>query len=117
DDVLVFGSFHELPVGLYRVGGLGSPQRAGRQVHVRGLYRRLDLVDADAAGGELVGVQLDTDRVLLRAVDHHLRDARDGRNALRHERLAVLVELVDGDRGRGDGDVEDGLVRRVHLLV
>ena len=56
------------------------------------------LVDADAPGRELLRVELDPHRVLLRAVHLHLRHAVDGREPLRQERLGVLVELRQRQR-------------------
>ena len=62
-------------------------------------------------------VELDAHRVLLRAVDLDLRDARDRRDALRHHDLAVLVELRQRQDLRGQRQVEDRLVGGIDLAV
>ena len=92
-------------------------ERAGREVHVRVPDRLGHLVDADAAAGERVRVDLDAHGVLLRAEDLHLRDAAHHRDALREQDLGVLVEGPERQRRRGEADVEDRLVGRVHLPV
>jgi hypothetical protein len=51
----------------------------------------LQFVDADSPAGELVGVGLDAHGKLLRAVDLHLGNAGDGRQALRELGFRVFV--------------------------
>ena len=65
-----------------------------------GLDRVLYFVDADAAGRQAVGIQLDADRVFLAAENLHLRYAADGGDALRHYSLGILIHGVDGQRSR-----------------
>ncbi len=107
----------QLAGGLDGEGLVAAVQRARRQVDVRALDGRRDLVDADAAGGERHRVELDAHGVLLRSEDLDLGDAVHRRDPLRHHRLAVLVELRERQRGRGQREVEDRLVGRVDLLV
>ena len=81
----------QLPGGLHREHAVLAVQRAGGQVDVRLRHRLLDLVDADAARGERVRVDLHAHRVLLLAEHLHLRHAADRRDALREVGLGVLV--------------------------
>ena len=69
------------------------------------------------ARGERARVELDAHRVLLRAEHLHLGHAADRRDALGEEGLRVLVDRVERQRGRGQRQVEDGLIGGVHLLV
>ena len=108
---------HELAVGLNGVRLLLAVERAGGQVHVRVLHRAGHLVNPDPAVRQLGRVELDAHGVLLRAVDEHLRHAAHLGDALRHERLAEFVELVERQVRRGERDEQDRLVGRVDLLV
>ena len=91
---------------MQRAGGLDRErllvafQPAGRQVRVAGLNGALHFVDADVARGERVGIHLHAHGVLLRAEDLHARHAADHRDALRQQRLGVLVDRVQRQRGR-----------------
>ena len=106
----------EEPAGrLDGVGAIAPLDDAGGQVRVGVADRRRHLLEADAPRSERARVELDAHRVLLRAEDRHLRDARHGRDTLRHEVHRVAVDLGERQGGRGEGEIEDGLVRRVHL--
>ena len=59
------------------------------------------------ARGELLRVELDPHRVLLRAVHLHLRHAVDRGEPLGQERLGVLVELRQRQRGATERVVQD----------
>jgi len=59
---------------------------------------RAHLIDSDTAVRKRAGIELHANRVLLTAENLHLRDARDHRDPLRHERLAVLVQLGELQR-------------------
>ena len=107
----------DLPVGLDGERRQRPVEDPRRQVDVGAAHGVGDLVDADAAAGELPRVDHDAHGVLLRAVDLDLRHARDGRDALRHHDLAVLVELGQRQRLRGQREVDHGLVGRVDLSV
>ncbi len=72
---------------------------AGGQIDVVGVDGGLDFVDADAAAGQCIGIDLDAHRVFLRAEDLHLRDAADRGDALRHHGFGEFVDCVDGQRG------------------
>ncbi len=117
DERAVLGRLRELAGGLHRVRRVLAPERPRRDVHVRGGDGGGSLVDSDAPVGERARVDLDAHGVFLRAEHLHLRDAGDRRDALRHDRLGVLVERREGERRRGEGDVEDGLVGRIDLLI
>ena len=58
DHRAVSGGVHQLAVGLHREGLVRPPQRARRQIGVVRLDRVLHFVDADAARGQQVGIQL-----------------------------------------------------------
>src|SRR5581483_575365 len=113
--VLVRGG--ELAGRLDRVRLLRPEEHPGRQVDVGRLDGLRDLVDAEAAARDRVRVELDAHRVLLRAEHLHLRDAAHHGDALRHHRLAVLVDLPHRERRRRERDVEDRLVGRIDLPV
>ena len=66
---------------------------ADRRVGVGGGDRRLHLVDADAARGQRVRIELDAHGVFLAAEDLHLADAVDGRQRRRDHLLGEGVEL------------------------
>ena len=117
DDRPVGGRLRQLAGGLDGEGRHRAVEDAGGEVDVGALDGRAHLVDADAAGGERPRVELDAHRVLLRAEDLDLGHAGDRRDPLRHHRLAVLVELRERQRRRGQREVEDRLVGRVDLLV
>ena len=65
-----------------------------------------DLVDADAARGQRVRIDLHAHRVLLLAEHLHLRDAVDRRDALREIGLGVLVDRRERQRRRGEREEE-----------
>ena len=64
-----------------------------------------------------VGIQLHAHGVFLRAVNLHARHAADHGDALRQQRLGILVHRVERQRGRGERQVEDRLLGRIHLLI
>ena len=105
------------PVAWTVYAGIRAPERPRRKVDVRGGDGGGDFVDADAPVGERTRVDLDSHGVFLRAEHLNLRDAGDRRDALRHDRLGVLVERRESERRRREGDVENRLVGRIHLLV
>ena len=107
----------ELAVRIDDVGLVRAPEGARGQVHVAAGDGADDLVDADLPQCERLRIELDAHRVLLRAVDLHLRDARHHRDALREERLAEFIELLQREGGGAEREVQDGRGCRVHLLV
>jgi len=56
---------------------------------------------AEAASGQGVGIELHMDRVGLRAINKHLGDAIYHRDALRHQRFAVIVHRRERQGIRG----------------
>ena len=58
----------------------------------------LHFVDADAARRQLVGIHLHAHGVFLLAEDLHARNAADHGDALRQQRLGVLVDRVERQR-------------------
>ena len=65
---------------------------ADRDVGIGRAERVGDLVEADAAGGQRVGVDLHAHGVFLRAEHQHLRDPAQARDALGEQRLGVFVD-------------------------
>ena len=84
----VIGRTQQLTVGLHRVRGVRSIHHARWQIHIAVRDSALHFVDADAARGELARIELNAHRVFLRAIDEHLGNTRDHRDALRHHRFA-----------------------------
>ncbi len=115
DHVLVLVGGHQLTGGLQREGLVRSDDRAGRHVDVPVAQRRFDFVDADLPRRERVRIELRVHGVFLAAEHLHLRDAADHRDALGDARLGVLVERPRRNRGRGDDEIENRLIGRVHL--
>jgi hypothetical protein len=105
----------ELAGRLQREAAVAVLQRAGREIDIGRAHRLGHFVDADTAAGQLLGVELDADGVLLRAEDLHLRHTADHRDALRDQRFAVLVERVERQRCRGEADVLNRLIGRIDL--
>ena len=117
DEGAIGGGVGELPRGLHVEGLIGAVEGSRREVHVALGDGLLDLVDADAPRGQRVGVELNAHGVLLRAEHLHLGHAVDRGDALRQQRLRVLVHDVQRQGRRAEGEVEDRLVGRVHLLI
>src|SRR3989441_630140 len=111
------GRVLELPVRLHRVGAVRAPQHARRQVDVAGVDRARHLVDPQRAAGQGLGIELDAHGVLGGAVHVDLRHAADRGQALRDERLGVLVQSGQRQRPRAQRVVDDRLVGWIHLLV
>ena len=106
DHAPVLGRIRQLTGGFDGEGLLGAVQFSGGKVAVVGLDGGLYFVDADAARGQAVRIQLDADRVFLAAEHLHLRYAADGGDALRHHSFGVLIHGVDGQRGRTEAQEE-----------
>ena len=83
----------ELAVRLHRERLVRPPKHSRRQIHVLAVDRVRDFVDADLPIGERRRIELHAHGVLLRAVHDDLRHPRHHRDALREDRLPVLVEL------------------------
>ena len=109
------GGVHQLPCGLDVVGRRRAEQLPGRQVDVPVRQRLIDLVDADPFGMQLVGIELDADRVLRCALHLHLRYAVHHRDARRDQRFCVIVEHRQRQRVRREINRDDRLVVRVVL--
>ena len=112
------------PVGFRRVelsagpdgeGALFAFQFAGRQVDVAGFQGLLHFVQPYLAGDQLAGVKLGTYRVLLCAEHLDLRYAVDHGDALRNQRVSVLVDHVERQGRRADGYKQHRLIRGVGL--
>ena len=93
-----------------------SSRPVGRLVLLR-LDGALHFVDADVAGGQRIGIHLHAHGVLLRAEDLHARDAADHGDALRQQRVGILVDRVHRQRRRIEREIKDRLLGRIHLLI
>ncbi len=111
------GGVHELAAGLHV---------HGRELAVQVPVGRLTCGTVDGVGHlfeahvtacQGLGVELHPHRVLLGAIDRDLGHAADHGDARGDDVVGVLVDHGHGLRGRGHGQVEDGRVGRVDLLV
>ena len=100
DDVAELVGVRQLGLRLDGQRLLGVLQRADRRVGVGRRDRRLHLVDADAARGQRVGIELDAHGIFLAAEDLHLRDAVDGRQRRRDHLLGEGVDVLAAARCR-----------------
>ena len=117
DERPVSGGVLELAVGLHHERLVRAEKGSGGQVDVGILDGVRHLINADAARGQRLGIKLHPHGVFLRSIQLHLRHAGDHGNALRHERVRVVID-GGGRKGVGvDRHVKDRLVRRVHFLV
>ena len=107
----------ELPRGLDRKGLMGAVEGPGGQVDVFFPDRVGHLVNPQAAAGQGLGVQLDAHRKLLLPEDLDLGHPVDHGNALGHEGVGIFVHGGQGQGLGGHRQVEDRLIRGVHLLV
>ena len=107
----------ELPVGLDRGGFVQTPQRSRRHADVLRANCGRDFIYADPAIGEGSGIELHAHGVFLAAIDLYLRDPRHHRDALRHERLAVLIKLRERHGLRGQRQIQDRLIGGIHLPI
>src|ERR1035438_3095516 len=114
-DRLVLVRVEQLAAGLEGKGALRTDDGAGGEVNVPVLERGFDFVDADLAGGESVRVHLHVHGVFLGALHLHLGDAADHGNALGDAGFGVLVEGPEGQGGRSQGEIENGLVGGIDL--
>ena len=94
---------------------LRALEAAGRQIDIAGLGGGLDLVDADAAGGQRIGIELDAHGEFLRAEDIHLGHARQARDALGEHGLGIFVHLLQRQGGRAQRQEQDRRIRGVDL--
>ncbi len=90
---------------------------AGRHVYIPMTQGIADLLQAHFARSQAVRVDLNAHRVLLGAVDLHLRNAADHRNLTRHQSFRILVERGHGHGRRRNAHVENRFRRRVLLVV
>ena len=106
---------HQLPAGLQGEGPLRPDNGAGGEVDVPGLEGGLDFVDADLPRRQRVRIHLRVNGVFLRAQHLHLGHAGNHGNALGDARFGVFVQRPERQRGRGEGEIEDGLIGGVDL--
>src|ERR1017187_9242424 len=115
DDGFVLVSGEQLPAGVEGEGALRADDGAGGEVDVPVLEGGLDFVDADLAGGQRMRVHLHVHGIFLGALHLHLGDAGDHGNPLGDAGFGVLVEGPEGQGGRGQGNIENGLVGGIDL--
>ena len=107
----------ELPGGLDGEGLVGAIKGPGGQVDVFFLDRVGHLVNPQTPAGQGLGVQLDAHRELLLPEDLDLGHPVDHGDALGHEGVGILVHGGQGQGLGGHRQVENRLIRGVHLLV
>src|SRR6185369_8434807 len=100
DDRAVLLGRHQLAAGLHDVVALRAVERAGRAIDVGPVDRARHFVDADLPRRQLRRIQIDAQRVLLRAEYVDLRDAGDHGQALRQHRFGVAIDLRQWQRVR-----------------
>jgi len=111
----VLRGVHQLAAGHEGKGALRADDRSGGQIDVPVPQRGFDFIQPDLVGGQRVRVHLHVNRVFLRAQHLHLRHTTDGRDALRNAGFRVFIECPQRECFRSQREVQDGLVRRVHL--
>ena len=111
----VFPCPHKLAVDLDIVGGMRAVQRARRNIDIPIAEGGIDLIEADLARGQLVGVHPHPDGVLGGAEHLHLGHAIHHGYALRHHGLGVFVEVGEAHGGGRQEQADDGLVAGVYL--
>src|SRR4030095_14515193 len=92
-------------------------QRSGGQVDVRVADGLLDVGERDTAGREQIGIELDADRVLLRAKYLHRPPAADGGDPLREQVFGVIVDDRQWLRIGRQREIQNGEVRRIDLAL
>ena len=100
---------------LHRIGACRTVQRAGRQVRVRRLYRGDHIGEGQPARKQFFGVEIEPQRIFLRAEHQHLGHAGQGRQALRDMRIGHRVKLGERQPLGRQGEIEDGRIGRVDL--
>ena len=90
-------------------------ERADRRVGVGLGEHGADVVERDVARRRRDRIDLDAHGELLRAVDQHLRDARQLRDLLRQHGLAVFVDRRHRQRRRVQADEQDREVAGIDL--
>ena len=104
---LAGGMDHGLPCAAVELaGGLVDVRRAKRVGH---------LIDADAARGQCIGIDLHAHGAFLRAIDVDLCHAVERGQSSRHQRFRILIHLRQQQGRRNHGDVNDGAVGRIDL--
>ncbi len=91
-------------------------QFSGRKIAVVGHDGGLHFIDADAASGQRVRIQLNAHRVFLAAENIHLRYAGNGGDALRHHGLGVFIHRVNRQRIRAETEENHALIGRIHFV-
>ena len=101
DQIVVFVGLEQLIVGVERVGLARAVERAFRQIDVRLAEHRADVLEADAAGGQRLRIDLHADGRLLLAADAHEADAGYLRDLLQQDVFRIGVDRGQRQRVRG----------------
>ncbi len=117
DNVAELVGVGQLRLGLDRQRLLQIAQRSDRRVGVGRGDRLLDLVHTNATGSERIGIELDTDGILLAAENLHLGNAVDGRKGRRDHLLRECVHVGQRRNIAAERQNENWRVRRVYLAV
>ena len=107
----------QLIVGRQVVGALGTTNRplglVGRRLRKGGS----DVFESQTPTCQSLWIDLDPNRGLLTAADHHLTDAFDLRDLLRQDAVRGVEYLRQGQSPRLQGQDQNGRIRRIHLAV
>ena len=117
DQFAELGGVAQLPVGLQRQRLARPVERADRRVDVGRAQRRAQLVQADVACRQRVGLHADAHGKTLLAEDVDLGHAFDRGQRRRDQVLGIVLQLRRGHRRRGQRDQEHRCVGRVDLAV
>ena len=117
DQRLVGGSVRQFGVRLQRRRLLRSAERSDGSVRAGGGERLLNFVEPDPSDCQQVGIDLNPDRVFLRAVGEDLRDPGQRRYPLPDIDLDVFVYDRKRHGRRFQRQEQNRRVARVHLAV
>ncbi len=115
DQGIVLVGLQQLVVGIEGVGLARTVERALGKVDVRLADDVAGILQADAARGQRLRIELDTDRRLLLAADADQTDARDLRDLLQQDVFRVGVDHGQRQGIRGHAHHQDRRVGGIHF--
>ncbi len=115
DQVVVSLGLQQLIVGIEREALLRTVERSLGEIDIGLTQHVAHVFKADAAIGERLRIDLDTDRRLLLSADADEADARDLRELRHEDALGKGVDRGQWQRIGGEGKDEDRRICRVHL--
>src|SRR5712672_2231855 len=115
DQIIVGRWLEQLVVGTEREGLARTVERAFREIDVGLAYHGADVFQADAAGRERLGIDLNADGRLDLAADADQADARHSRNLREQDAFRIGIDGGQRQRIRSEGEKQYGGVGRIHL--